>query len=101
MLCLINEPIHILGAGGIGTVLAWSLARTGYFCDPNVVDPNKVVNGRKKGTTVVGRGTQQITLVTFDDWTPPANALFYSAPRSVLSNGSFDRCSTLILLLIQ
>lgn len=71
MSCLISKPIHILGAGGIGTALAWGLARAGYSVILIDADHAKVTNGRKEGVTIVGLGTQQIPLVAFDDWVPP------------------------------
>ncbi len=67
----INKPIHILGAGGIGAVLAWGLAHEGYSVVLVEAHPNKVAEGRKEGVTVVGRGTQQVPFMAFDDWTPP------------------------------
>jgi 2-dehydropantoate 2-reductase len=71
MFCLINKPIHILGAGGIGTVLAWSLSRAGHSVILVDAEHDKVAQGLKEGVTVVGLGTQQIPMVTFDDWMPP------------------------------
>ncbi len=68
---LINKPIHILGAGGIGAVLAWSLARKGYSVVLVDAHPGKVAEGRKEGVTVVGQGVQQVPFMAFDDWTPP------------------------------
>jgi len=71
MFCLINKPIHILGAGGIGTVLAWSLSRAGHSVILVDAEHDKVAQGLKEGVTVEGFGTQQIPMVGFDDWTPP------------------------------
>lgn len=68
---LINKPIHILGAGGIGAVLAWCLAREGYAAVLVEAHPGKLEEGRQKGVTVVGHGTQPIPFVAFDDWVPP------------------------------
>jgi 2-dehydropantoate 2-reductase len=68
---LINKPIHILGAGGIGAVLAWGLAHEGYSVVLVEAHPNKVAEGQKEGVTVVGRGAQPVPFVAFDDWTPP------------------------------
>jgi 2-dehydropantoate 2-reductase len=68
---LINKPIHILGAGGIGAVLAWGLAREGYSVVLIDAHPGKVAEGLKEGVTVVGRGTQSVPFIAFDDWTPP------------------------------
>jgi len=68
---LINKPIHILGAGGIGAVLAWGLAREGYAVVLVETHPGKLEAGRKEGVTVVGLGTQPVPFMAFDDWVPP------------------------------
>ena len=68
---LINKPIHVLGAGGIGVALAWGLAREGYSVILVEAHPGKVAVGRKEGVTVVGRGAQAIPFVAFEEWTPP------------------------------
>ena len=71
MLNFRNKPIHILGAGGIGTVMAWSLAHKGYSVV--LVDSNagKVAEGQKNGVTIAELGTQMVPFTTFDDWTAP------------------------------
>jgi len=68
---LINKPIHVLGAGGIGAALAWGLAREGYSVILVEAHPGKVEVGRKEGVTVVGQGAQPVPFMAFDDWTPP------------------------------
>ena len=67
----IKEPVHILGAGGIGVAVAWCLIRNGH--NVTLVDSNKakVLAGRKHGLTVVDYGTEQAHFVHFDDWAPP------------------------------
>lgn len=68
---LINKPIHILGAGGIGAVMAWSLALKGYSVILVDAHPGKVAKGRKDGVTIVGLGMQRIPFTTFNDWLAP------------------------------
>jgi 2-dehydropantoate 2-reductase len=68
---LINKPIHILGAGGIGAVLAWGLAHEGYSVVLVEAHPGKVTAGQKDGVTVVGRGAQLVPFMAFEEWTPP------------------------------
>jgi len=68
---LINKTIHILGAGGIGAVLAWGLTREGYSVVLVEAHPNKVAEGQKQGVTVAGLGAQPVPFMAFDDWTPP------------------------------
>ena len=68
---MINKTIHILGAGGIGAVLAWGLTREGYSVVLVEAHPNKVAEGQKQGVTVAGLGAQPVPFMAFDDWTPP------------------------------
>lgn len=72
---LYHKPIYILGAGGIGTVVAWSLSRKGYSVI--LVDRNstKVAEGMKNGVKVDNHGTQWIPLITFDAWDPPMESI--------------------------
>jgi len=71
MINLLDKPIHILGAGGIGIVIAWSLVQKGYSVILVDAHPDKVEKGRKDGVTIVGKGAQRITFVAFDDWIAP------------------------------
>ena len=68
---LLNRPVHILGIGGIGAALGWALAQGGYYVVLIDNHSSKIAQGRKNGITVVGLGTQQISIVAFDDWIPP------------------------------
>ncbi len=68
---LIDQPIHILGAGGIGAVLAWGLAREGYSVILVETHPQKVAEGQKQGVTIDGLGSQPVPFVAFEEWTPP------------------------------
>ncbi len=71
MLNFRNTPIHILGAGGIGTVMAWSLVHKGYSVVLVDSHSGKVADGQKNGVTVTELGTQIIPFTTFDDWIAP------------------------------
>lgn len=68
-----NQPIHVVGAGGIGVTLAWCLARAGTPVTLVDAHPGKVAAGRDEGLTVVGRPARRLPFVSFDDWTPPAD----------------------------
>ncbi len=68
---LLNKPIHILGIGGIGAAVGWALSREGYSVVLVDNHPNKVVEGKKNGVTVVGIGTQAVPFMAFDDWIAP------------------------------
>ncbi len=69
---LLNKPIHILGIGGIGAALGWTLVQSGYSVILVDNHPDKIEAGRKNGISVVGLGTQQIPIVAFADWIPPS-----------------------------
>ena len=71
---MLNKPVHILGAGGIGVALGWCLMRAGW--DVTMVDTHsgKVSSGRKNGIRVVGYGVQHPIFTSFDEWKPPYNA---------------------------
>ncbi|MCP5246846.1 MAG: ketopantoate reductase family protein [Burkholderiales bacterium] len=71
MLNLHNKPIHILGAGGIGSVLAWSLACKNYSVVLVDTQPGKVTEGQKNGVTVTGLGAQRIPFLTYNEWIAP------------------------------
>lgn len=68
---LLNKPIHILGIGGIGTVLGWALAREGYSVMLVDNHPGKVAEGKKNGVTIVGMGAQAVPFMAFEDWIAP------------------------------
>ncbi|WP_430232917.1 ketopantoate reductase family protein [Nitrosomonas communis] len=68
---LLNKPIHILGAGGIGAAVGWALARAGYAVVLVDSHPNKIIEGKKNGVTIVGIGTQAVPFMAFDEWIAP------------------------------
>ncbi len=70
-----NSQVHIVGAGGIGVVLAWSLARAGW--DVTLVErrPDKIAAGRADGLVVAGQAPIKLPFVGFADWQPPADAV--------------------------
>lgn len=92
-----KEQAHVLGAGGIGVTLAWSLARAGW--DVTVIDanPRKVESGRKEGLTVVNFGTERPAFISFDEWAPSENAFTllctktYDNPAVLGRLRNFDR----------
>ncbi len=88
---LIHKPIHILGAGGIGAVLAWGLAREGYSVVLVEAHPGKVAEGQKEGVTVVGLGTQAVPFVAFEDWTPPDEGFVLLCTKTYDNPAVFDR----------
>ena len=70
-----KNKVHVVGAGGIGVVLAWSLARAGW--DVTLVErrPDKIAAGRADGLVVAGQAPMKMPFVAFADWQPPADAV--------------------------
>jgi 2-dehydropantoate 2-reductase len=69
-----KTQVHVVGAGGIGVVLAWALARAGW--DVTLVErrPEKIARGLADGLVVAGRAPLKVPFVWFADWQPPADA---------------------------
>lgn len=72
---LINKPIYILGAGGIGTAVAWSLSRKGYSVTLVDKNPIKVTEGLKNGVIIDNHAARWIPLITFTAWNPPKEGI--------------------------
>jgi 2-dehydropantoate 2-reductase len=70
-----KRQVHVVGAGGIGVVLAWSLARADW--DVTLVErrPDKIAAGRADGLVVAGQAPARLPFVAFADWEPPADAV--------------------------
>jgi 2-dehydropantoate 2-reductase len=70
-----TTKVHVIGAGGIGVVLAWALARAGW--DVTLVErrADKVAAGRAEGLTVAGQAPARLPFVEFAQWRPPAEAV--------------------------
>ena len=70
-----NNTVHVVGAGGIGVVLAWSLARAG--CNVTMVErrPEKIAAGQAEGLVVAGQAPVKVPFVKFADWQPPSGAV--------------------------
>lgn len=69
------NPVHVVGAGGIGCALGYSLRAAGervIFVD---ADPAKVAWGRAHGVQVGGWPALSADFVPFQDWQPPAGAV--------------------------
>jgi 2-dehydropantoate 2-reductase len=69
------EPIYIIGAGGIGCALGYTLCAAGAevtFVDAN---PKKVAWGRLHGVALDRRPPRKATFLRWDDWPPPPGAL--------------------------
>lgn len=88
---LIQKTIHILGAGGIGAVLAWSLAREGYSVNLVEAHSGKVEEGRKHGVTIEGIGTQPVSFIAFDDWVPPDEGFVLLCTKTYDNPAIFSR----------
>ena len=70
-----KTQVHVVGAGGIGVVLAWSLARADW--DVTLVErrSDKIASGRADGLVVAGQAPVKLPFVGFADWQPPADTV--------------------------
>jgi 2-dehydropantoate 2-reductase len=68
------EPLHIVGAGGIGCAVGYALRASGidlHFVDAN---PKKIDWGNANGVGVAGRPNLHARFTAFADWAPPHDA---------------------------
>lgn len=85
---------HVVGAGGIGVALAWSLARAGW--DVTLVEsrPDKLAAGQAEGLTVAGQAPLKLPFVGFDDWQPPSDAVILLCTKTYDNPAVLARLST-------
>jgi 2-dehydropantoate 2-reductase len=65
--------VHVVGAGGIGVVLAWALARAGWHVTLVERRADKIAAGQADGLVVAGQAPLKVLFVAFADWQPPAD----------------------------
>ena len=70
-----KPQVDIVGVGGIGVVLAWSLAHAGW--DVRLVESSqdKIASGQADGLVVAGQKPVRLPFVAFADWQPPVDAV--------------------------
>jgi 2-dehydropantoate 2-reductase len=71
----LNRPIHVLGAGGIGVVMAWCLARAGNEVTVVENNPDKLRAGRENGLLIEGHEPCHPAFIHYDDWRPGGDDL--------------------------
>jgi 2-dehydropantoate 2-reductase len=78
---------HVVGVGGIGAVLGWSLANAGW--DVTLVErcADKVALGLADGLVVAGRRPMKLPFVAFSAWEPPTDAVILLCTKTY-DNGS-------------
>jgi 2-dehydropantoate 2-reductase len=84
-----SPPIHVVGAGGIGVALGFSLARNG--CDVLMIEsqPDKCEYGKNNGLVVDGYDAIKVPFSSFDEWTATDEAL------TLLCTKTFDNTDVL------
>jgi 2-dehydropantoate 2-reductase len=95
---LLNKPIHILGAGGMGVVLAWALAREGYSVILVDDRSGKVTKGRNEGITITGVGVQRVSFLAFDDWVSPDEGFVILCTKTYCNTAVLARLSDDVFL---
>lgn len=68
-------PIHIVGAGGIGVALGFSLARNGCEVLMVEIQANKCKYGKNNGLAVDGYDAIKVPFTRFEQWTPTDDAM--------------------------
>ncbi len=68
------QKVHVIGAGGIGVVLGWALARAGWEVTVVETNPRKLAAGRQDGLAVDGVAVRRVRFCEFADWTAPDGA---------------------------
>ena len=66
---------HVIGAGGIGVALGWSLARAGWEVTLIDANPQKIEAGRRQGLLVDGMNERNVRFEHFTDWNAPEHTL--------------------------
>ena len=87
--------VHVVGVGGIGAVLAWSLARAGW--DVTLVERHaeKLAAGRAEGLLVAGQAPVKLPFVGFTEWQPPADAIILLCTKTYDNPAVLARLGTL------
>jgi 2-dehydropantoate 2-reductase len=91
----LNTRVHIVGVGGIGTVLAWSLARAGWDVTLVERNPGKLAAGRAYGLVVAGQAPVKLPFVGFANWEPPADAIILLCTKTYDNPAVLARLETM------
>ncbi len=75
------DAIHVVGAGGIGCAIGYALRAAG--CPVVMVErnPTKIEAGRREGLAVAGWPSLHTEFISFDEWSPPADATVILATK--------------------
>ncbi len=87
-----KRQAHVVGAGGIGVVLAWSLARAGWAVTLVERRADKIAAGQADGLTVAGQPPLKLPFVDFGDWQPPSDSVI------LLCTKTYDNAAVLARL---
>lgn len=85
-----NEAV-VVGAGGIGVALAWSLARSGWQVALVERDAAKLAAARAHGITVDAHPAQRVQAIAFDDWRPDPDAIVLLCTKTYDNPGVLER----------
>lgn len=70
-----GNEICVVGAGGIGVALAFSLVRAGWDVSLVERDPAKLAVARARGISVDAHAPVRVRALAFDDWQPAHDAI--------------------------
>jgi 2-dehydropantoate 2-reductase len=93
------DAVTIVGAGGIGCAIGYSLRAAGV--DVTLVDANrdKVQWGRANGVGIEGRGLLPASFQSFDEWRPQPNQVTLLCTKCYDNSAVLDRIPADALLL--
>lgn len=68
------DAVQVVGAGGIGCAIGYSLRSAGVPVRFVEANPRKILAGLRHGVQIQGHPPTDAGFVTFDSWIPPAGA---------------------------
>lgn len=75
------EAIYVVGAGGIGCAIGYALRAAGRPVVMVERNPAKIEAGRREGLAVAGWPSLRTEFLSFEEWSPPANATVILATK--------------------
>jgi len=89
-----KPQVHVVGTGGIGVVLGWSLDRAGWEVTLVERRPDKIAAGRADGLEVEGQAPVKLPFVDFADWRPPSDAVLLLCTKTYDNPAVLARLAT-------
>ncbi len=95
----INQPVYVVGAGGIGVVMAWCLVKSGVSVTMVEANINKITHANQNGIEILGHGSVTTPVIHFDDWVPDSDSLVLLCTKTYINAQVLDRLPEVVTLL--